>query len=62
MRQIAQDLKLKNPATKRDVATYMYSRRDLEFAPGTNSKYSNYGYLLASLVVETSPVRATSTT
>jgi CubicO group peptidase (beta-lactamase class C family) len=29
----------------------MYAR-PLDFTPGTNSKYSNYGYLLASTVVE----------
>jgi CubicO group peptidase (beta-lactamase class C family) len=52
MRQIAEDLKLKKPVTKLDVATYMYKHRKLDFAPGTNSKYSNYGYLLASAVVE----------
>ena len=52
MRQIAVDLKLKKPVTKLDVATYMYKRYKLDFAPGANSKYSNYGYLLASAVVE----------
>ena len=52
MRQIAEDLKLKKPVTKLDVATYMYKQRNLDFAPGTNNKYSNYGYLLASAVVE----------
>jgi CubicO group peptidase (beta-lactamase class C family) len=52
MRQIALDLKLGRPVTKLDVATYMYKRYRLDFAPGTNSKYSNYGYLLASAVVE----------
>jgi CubicO group peptidase (beta-lactamase class C family) len=52
MRQIANDLKLKQPVTKLDVARYMYKNRKLDFTPGTNNKYSNYGYLLASAVVE----------
>src|SRR4029079_15500019 len=42
MRQIALDLKLGKPVTKLDVATYMYKRYKLDFAPGTNNKYSNY--------------------
>ena len=50
MRQIANDLKLKQPVTKLDVARYMYKQRKLDFTPGTNNKYSNYGYLLASAV------------
>jgi CubicO group peptidase (beta-lactamase class C family) len=37
--------------SKLDVAKYMYAR-PLQYAPGTNSAYSNYGYLLLSAVVE----------
>src|SRR6266568_7865499 len=51
MREIALDMNLPRPATKLDVARYMYDRM-LEFPPGTNSKYSNFGYLLAGAVVE----------
>ncbi|KAI9869219.1 MAG: hypothetical protein M1813_000007 [Trichoglossum hirsutum] len=51
MRQIALSLNLPGAATKHDIAQYMYAR-PLDFAPGSNTKYSNYGYLLASLVVE----------
>ena len=51
MRQIALDLNLGHAATKTDVARYMYAR-PLDFDPGTNNKYSNFGYLLASLLVE----------
>jgi CubicO group peptidase (beta-lactamase class C family) len=51
MRQIALDLKLAHPATKLDVARYMYARM-LDLDPGTVYHYSNYGYLLAGAVVE----------
>jgi CubicO group peptidase (beta-lactamase class C family) len=51
MRTIALALKLTQPVTKLDVARYMYGRM-LDFSPGTNYKYSNYGYLLAGAVVE----------
>jgi CubicO group peptidase (beta-lactamase class C family) len=51
MRSIALDQKLSGPITKLDVALYMYGRM-LDFTPGTNTKYSNFGYLLASAVVE----------
>jgi CubicO group peptidase (beta-lactamase class C family) len=51
MRKIALDLNLGHPVTKLDVARYMYDRM-LDFTPGTNNKYSNFGYLLAGAVVE----------
>jgi CubicO group peptidase (beta-lactamase class C family) len=51
MRSIALELGLTHPVTKLDVARYMYGRR-LDFAPGTEQKDSNYGYLLAGVVVE----------
>lgn len=51
MRTIAQALGLTHPVTKLDVARYMYGKM-LDFTPGTNSKYSNFGYLLAGAVVE----------
>ena len=51
MRKIALDLNLGHPVTKLDVARYMYARM-LDFKPGTNNKYSNFGYLLAGAVIE----------
>jgi CubicO group peptidase (beta-lactamase class C family) len=51
MREIALALKVGHAVTKLDVARYMYGR-PLDFAPGTNTKYSNFGYLLAGAVVE----------
>lgn len=51
MRLIAQSLGLSHPVTKLDVARYMYGK-PLDFTPGTNNKYSNFGYLLAGAVVE----------
>jgi CubicO group peptidase (beta-lactamase class C family) len=38
-------------ASKLDVARYMYAQ-PLQFPPGTDSAYSNYGYLLLGAVVE----------
>lgn len=51
MRTIAVELGLTHPVTKLDVARYMYGRL-LDFTPGTEAKYSSYGYLLAGAVVE----------
>jgi CubicO group peptidase (beta-lactamase class C family) len=50
MRQIGQALG-HVAASKRDVAIYMYGQ-PLQFPPGTDSAYSNYGYLLLGAVVE----------
>ena len=51
MGSIALSEALAGPITKLDVARFMYGRM-LDFAPGTNTKYSNYGYLLLSAVIE----------
>lgn len=37
--------------SKREVASYMYGQ-PLQFPPGTDSAYSNYGYLLLGAVIE----------
>jgi CubicO group peptidase (beta-lactamase class C family) len=50
-RAIARELGLSGHATKRDVARYMYGE-PLQFAPGSDSQYSNFGYVLLALVVE----------
>jgi len=50
MRQIGQALG-HVVASKLDIATYMYGQ-PLQFTPGTDSAYSNYGYLLLGAVVE----------
>ena len=51
MRTIALALGLNRPVRKLDIANYMYGQ-PLQYAPGTNSAYSNYGYLLLSAIVE----------
>lgn len=51
MRNIAIALGLNHAVQKLDIAKYMYGQ-PLQYAPGTNSAYSNYGYLLLSAVVE----------
>ena len=50
MRQIGQALG-HVVASKLDIAHYMYGQ-PLQFPPGTDSAYSNYGYLLLGAVVE----------
>jgi CubicO group peptidase (beta-lactamase class C family) len=51
MREIALALGLTQPVGKLDVCRYMYGR-PLDFDPGTQNRYSNFGYLLAGAVVE----------
>ena len=51
MRKIALDEVLGHKVSKLDVCRYMYARM-LDFTPGARSQYSNFGYLLASAVVE----------
>jgi CubicO group peptidase (beta-lactamase class C family) len=51
MRKIALDEGLGHKVGKLDVCRYMYNRM-LDFVPGARSAYSNFGYLLASAVVE----------
>lgn len=57
VREIARALRLPGPASKRDVARYMYGE-PLQYAPGDDrtyddaDRYSNFGYILLGLVVE----------
>ncbi len=51
MREIGLSLTPPHVVAKLDIARFMYMR-PLDFAPGSNYKYSNYGYLLLSIVVE----------
>ncbi|HEV2237616.1 MAG TPA: serine hydrolase [Ktedonobacterales bacterium] len=52
MREIGLSLTPVRPPMKLDVAAYMYNKYPLDSAPGAEYHYSNYGYLLASVVVE----------
>jgi N-acyl-D-amino-acid deacylase len=49
--RIARALDLDGPPTTRDVAAYMLGQ-PLQFAPGDNHVYSNFGYALLGLLVE----------
>ncbi|MBV8672558.1 MAG: beta-lactamase family protein [Acidobacteriaceae bacterium] len=58
LRQIAIGLGLSSPPSKLDIARYMYGK-PLQFIPGTQNfnttyqkSYSNFGYLLLGLIVE----------
>jgi CubicO group peptidase (beta-lactamase class C family) len=52
MRKIANVLGLHHAISKEDIATYMYKYTQLDHPPGAQFAYSNYGYLLAGMVVE----------
>jgi CubicO group peptidase (beta-lactamase class C family) len=52
MRKIANSLTLQQAVNKQNMAVYMYESTTLDHPPGTQTAYSNYGYLLASLIVE----------
>ncbi len=51
MRTIALAIGLNRAVQKLDIAKYMYGQ-PLQYTPGTNSAYSNYGYLLLSAIIE----------
>ncbi len=51
MRQIGLSTTSSSSVDKLEIARYMYAR-SLDFTPGTDYKYSNFGYLLLSIVVE----------
>jgi CubicO group peptidase (beta-lactamase class C family) len=52
MRTIARDLGMSRPPTPTEIARRIYSTRDLTNAPGAVYSYNNFGYLVASLVIE----------
>ncbi len=52
MRDIATSQNLGRAANKNDLATYMYKKRNLKDKPGAKDNYSNYGYVLLSLIIE----------
>lgn len=52
MRDISVSENLGRACNKNDLATYMYKKRDLADKPGVKDNYSNYGYVLLSLIVE----------
>jgi CubicO group peptidase (beta-lactamase class C family) len=52
MRDIATSQNLGRAANMNDLATYMYKKRNLKDKPGTKDNYSNYGYVLLSLIIE----------
>lgn len=52
MRDISTALNLGRAVNKNDLATYMYKKRNLADTSGTKENYSNYGYVLLSLIIE----------
>ncbi len=52
MRDISEALNLNRAVNKNDLATYMYKKRNLKDKPGLKDNYSNYGYVLLSLIIE----------
>lgn len=51
LRRIAADLGVASPPGPEDIARHVLER-PLDFAPGTRSAYSNFGYLLLGLAIE----------
>ncbi|HEY6347246.1 MAG TPA: serine hydrolase [Bryobacteraceae bacterium] len=51
MGAIAQAIGVPYITSKRQIAQFMYAQT-LQFTPGTNSAYSNYGYLLLGAIIE----------
>lgn len=51
MRKIAKALGLSGAPTKQQIAEYMYGE-PLQFRPGMNTKYCNFGYVLMACIVE----------
>jgi CubicO group peptidase (beta-lactamase class C family) len=49
---IASALGVPLPISKANIITYMTTKRNLDFTPGTKYVYSNYGYLLLGRVIE----------
>ena len=49
--RVARRLHVRQPITPRDLVRYMLGQ-PLDFTPGTEAVYSNYGYMLLGLVVE----------
>jgi CubicO group peptidase (beta-lactamase class C family) len=52
MRGIALALGLSGHVAKADMVNYVYKQKQLQHAPGTQSAYSNFGYLLLGYLVE----------
>ena len=52
MRTIAKFYGYNHKVNKMDIAKYMYKEKELQYSTGTSGLYSNYGYLLLSLIVE----------
>jgi CubicO group peptidase (beta-lactamase class C family) len=49
--QIANQLGIASPPEKLDIARYMLGR-PLDYTPGTDEAYSNFGYMLLGLIIE----------
>jgi N-acyl-D-amino-acid deacylase len=50
-RRVARSLRVAEPIGPRELVRYMLGQR-LDFAPGTRSVYSNYGYMLLGMILE----------
>lgn len=50
--QIAKTMGVSSPSSEETVINYVLSQKKLDFSPGTNYKYSNFGYCILGRVIE----------
>lgn len=50
--QIAKTIGVSSPPSEETVINYVLSQKNLDFSPGTNYKYSNFGYFILGRVIE----------
>jgi CubicO group peptidase (beta-lactamase class C family) len=50
--RIADELNISLPVTQESIFRWMTTKYDLDFPPGSDTEYSNYGYMLLGMIIE----------